>query len=209
MSPRSAAAKVIAPRTPTARTTADRAATPRPAAAAAPTAAGTRSSTAKSSASTARATARPATAKAAPSAAPARPELRVVPSEPVRRIAARAARADGRRKAPFVFLVVAMLVGTTLGLLVLNTAIAVDSIKASDLRAQNAELAQEVQTLQQDVVDRDTPAALAAAATAAGLVPAGSAAYLVIAPDGSSTLRGSGTPAPEPVKPSRVPADKD
>lgn len=150
-------------------------------------------------------TARPATAKTAP----ARPELRVVPSEPVRRVTARAARADGRRKAPFVFLVVAMLVGTTLGLLVLNTAIAVDSIKASDLRAQNAELAQEVQTLQQDVVDRDTPAALAAAATAAGLVPAGSAAYLVIAPDGSSTLRGSGAPAPEPVKPSRVPADKD
>jgi hypothetical protein len=179
VSPRSAAAKVIAPRTPTARTTADRAATPRP------------------------------SAKTAPSAAAARPELRVVPSEPVRRVGARAARADNRRKAPFVFLVVAMLVGTTLGLLVLNIQIGVDSIAAGDLRAQNAELAQEVQTLQQQVVDGRTPAALAAAATAAGLVPAGSAAYLVIAPDGSSTLRGSVTPAPEPVTSRRVPADKD
>jgi cell division protein FtsI (penicillin-binding protein 3) len=74
---------------------------------------------------------------------------------------------------------------------------------------ENAELAQEVQTLQQRVIGNGTPAALAAAATAAGLVPAGSAAYLVIAPDGSSTLRGTVTPAPEPVKPTRVPADKD
>ena len=50
------------------------------------------------------------------------------------------ARAAGRprslrhRRAPFVLLVVALLVGTTLGLLVLNTAIAVDSLKATQLR---------------------------------------------------------------------------
>jgi cell division protein FtsI (penicillin-binding protein 3) len=108
-----------------------------------------------------------------------------------------------------VLLVVVLLVGTTLGLLVLNTAIGVDAITASDLRAENAELAEKVQTLQQRVVANGTPAALAAAAAAAGLVPAGSAAYLVIAPDGSSTLRGTGTPAPEPSKSGRTPADED
>jgi hypothetical protein len=156
--------------------------------------------------------ARTTTDRRAATASTARPDLRVVPSAPVRRLsarAARAARAQGERKAPFVLLVVAMLVGTTLALLVLNTAIGVDSIKASTLRAQNAELAQEVQSLQRRVVSNGTPAAMAAAATAAGLVPAGSAAYLVIAPDGSSTLRGSVTPAPQPPHPRTVVAEKD
>jgi cell division protein FtsI (penicillin-binding protein 3) len=174
---------VVAPRTVTARTTADRATEARPA---------------------------KATAKAAPSApATARPELRVVPSEPVRRVTGRPAGARGERQAPFVLLVVGLLVASTLGLLVLNILRDLDSIAATELREKNALAAQEVQALQREVVGRDTPAALAAAATAAGLVPAGSAAYLVIAPDGSSTLRGAVSPAPEPVKPSRVPADKD
>ncbi len=168
MTPRSAAARVIAPRTVTARTTADRVA-----------------------------------------AVPARPELHVVPSEPVRRATGRPARAHGERQGPFVLMVVGLLVASTLGLLVLNILRDLDSIAATELRAKNADLAQEVQALQRDLVRRDTPAALAAAATAAGLVPAGSAAYLVIAPDGSSTLRGTVSPAPEPVKPSRVPADRD
>ncbi len=180
MSARSGAARVSGPRAGRARTTGERAAAP----------------------------ARPAS-RAEASPVPARPQLTVVPSAPVRRVAARSAAAPGERRAPFVLLVVALLVGTTLGLLFLNTAIAVDSFEASRLRASNAELAQDVQYLQQQVVSNDTPAALAAAATAAGLVPAGSAAYLVIAPDGSSTLHGTVTPAPEPVKPSRVPADKD
>jgi hypothetical protein len=183
VSPRSAAARVIAPRTVTARTTADRATAPRPA-------------TAKA-------------ASPAPAPAPARPELRVVPSQPVRRFSGRPAGAHGERRTPFVLLVVGLLVASTLGLLVLNILRDLDSIAATELRAKNAEAAQEVEALQREVVRRDTPAALAAAATAAGLVPAGSAAYLVIAPDGSSTLRGTVSPAPEPVKPSRIPADKD
>jgi hypothetical protein len=191
VSPRSAAARVTAPRTATARTTADRAAA-RPEKA---------TPTAK--------TAKAASSAKTVTASTARPDLRVVPSIPIRRLSARAVRAQGERKAPFVMLVVAMLVGTTLALLVLNTAIGVDSIKASTLRAQNAELAQEVQSLQRRVVSNGTPAAMAAAAAAAGLVPAGSAAYLVIAPDGSSTLRGAVTPAPQPPHPRSVAADKD
>jgi hypothetical protein len=123
--------------------------------------------------------------------ATARPELRLVPAVRARRRAPRALR---HPRAPFVLLIVALLVGTTLGLLVLNTAIAVDSLKATQLRADNAARAQEVQRLEQQVVSGGTPAEIAAAAVAAGLIPAGPAAYLVIEPDGGSVLRG--TPAP-------------
>jgi hypothetical protein len=121
-----------------------------------------------------------------------RPELRLVPAAAVR--PRRTSRALRHPRAPFVLLVVALLVGTTLGLLVLNTAIAVDSLKATQLRADNAARAQEVQRLERQVVSGGTPAEIAAAAVAAGLVPAGPAAYLVIEPDGGSVLRG--TPAP-------------
>jgi hypothetical protein len=123
-----------------------------------------------------------------------RPELRLVPGVPVPRTRRRAPRALRHPRAPFVLLVVAMLVGTTLGLLVLNTVIAVDSLKATALRADNAARAQEVQRLEQQVVSGATPAEIASAAVAAGLIPAGPAAYLVIEPDGRSVLRG--TPAP-------------
>jgi hypothetical protein len=102
------------------------------------------------------------------------------------------------KRAPFVLLVVALLVGTTLGLLVLNTAIAVDSLKATQLRVENAERAQEVQRLERQVVSGGTPAEVARAATEAGLVPAGTAGYLVIDPDGGSVLRGTPEPAVAP-----------
>jgi cell division protein FtsI (penicillin-binding protein 3) len=95
-----------------------------------------------------------------------------------------------------VLLVVALLVGTTLGLLVLNTAIAVDSLKATQLRTANADRAEQLQRLEQQVVSGSTSAEIARAAAAAGLVPAGVAAHLVIRPDGSSVLRGTPEPAP-------------
>ncbi len=127
-------------------------------------------------------------AKPAPAPAPA-------PSRPRRRVQSTPAT----RRAPFVLLLVALLVGTTLGLLVLNTAIAVDSLKATQLQAENAERAQEVQRLEQRVVTGAAPAQIASAAVAAGLVPAGPAAYLVIAPDGTVTLRGTPQPALDPA----------
>jgi hypothetical protein len=126
-----------------------------------------------------------------------RPELRLVPAVPAVRARRRTPRALRHPRAPFVLLIVALLVGTTLGLLVLNTAIAVDSLKATQLRADNAARAQEVQRLEQQVVSGGTPAEIAAAAVAAGLIPAGPAAYLVIEPDGGSVLRGTPAPAGE------------
>ncbi|TFV61861.1 UNVERIFIED_ORG: hypothetical protein E4P37_18340 [Bacillus sp. AZ43] len=128
-----------------------------------------------------------------------RPELRLVPGITTTRTPRRAPRALRHPRAPFVLLVVAMLIGTTLGLLILNTAIAVDSLEATKLRAANAERAQEVQQLERQVVSGGTPAEIARAAVAAGLVPAGPAAYLVLDPDGGSVLRGTPEPAEEPA----------
>ena len=136
-------------------------------------------------------------------ATPVRPELRLVPGLPTPRARRRGFAAPGSR-APFVLLVVALLVGTTLGLLVLNTVIAVDSLKATSLRAENAERAQVVQHLEQQVTTAGTPAEIARAAEDAGLVPAGAAAYLVLDPDGGAVLRGTPEPAPAPEGPPTV-----
>jgi hypothetical protein len=125
-----------------------------------------------------------------------RPELRLVPGVTATRPRRRPASLLRHRRAPFVLLVVALLVGTTLALLVLNTAIAVDSLKATQLRADNAARSEEVQRLQRQVVSGSTPAEIARAAVAAGLVPAGAAGHLVIQPDGSTVLRGTPEPAP-------------
>jgi hypothetical protein len=103
------------------------------------------------------------------------------------------------RRTPFVLLVVALLVGTTLGLLVLNTAIAVDSLKATALRSANAQRSQEIQRLQREVITAGTPEQVAADAAKAGLVPAGQPGFLVIGPDGRSTLRGVPQAAPRPA----------
>ena len=128
-------------------------------------------------------------------ATPVRPELRLVPGVPPR--SRRRSLAAAGSRAPFVLLVVALLVGTTLGLLILNTVIAVDSLKATSLRAENAERAQEVQRLERQVTSAGTPAEIARAAVAAGLVPAGTAGHLVLDPDGGAILRGT----PEPAEP--------
>ncbi|UOY02915.1 hypothetical protein [Blastococcus sp. PRF04-17] len=154
---------------------------------------------------TARTDVRPATAPrprtTAPRAVEPRPDLRLVPpTKPAvnPKAGRRPAGGPKNRRAPFVLLVVALLAGTTLGLLILNTAIAVDSLKATQLRAENAQRAQEVQRLEQQVVTGNTPAGIAEAALAAGLVPAGPAAYLVIGPDGTAELRGTPRPAEAP-----------
>jgi hypothetical protein len=120
-----------------------------------------------------------------------RPDLRLVtgPSP---------ARGRTRSRAPFVLLLLALLVGTTLSLLVLNTAIAVDSLKATSLRQANAHRVQEEQLLRRQVIDGSTPQRIATEAGKAGLVPAGTPGYLVVQPHGSS-LRGVPSPAPAPV----------
>jgi hypothetical protein len=100
-----------------------------------------------------------------------------------------------------VVLLVGLLMATTLGLLLLNTAIAVDSLNATQQRQANADQADQVARLEQRVVDAETAGALARAATAAGLVPPGDAAHLVLQPDGTSVLLGTASPAPTAAAP--------
>ncbi|MGY1845075.1 hypothetical protein [Modestobacter sp. SYSU DS0875] len=128
-----------------------------------------------------------------------RPQLRLVPGDAgASRPTPRPSRTTRRRRAPFALLVVGLLVATTLGLLLLNTAIAVDSLEATRQRTANAEQAQEVARLEQRVVAADSAAELARAATEGGLVPPGSAGHLVLQPDGTSVLVGTAAPAPAP-----------
>jgi hypothetical protein len=147
--------------------------------------------------------------RAGPRSVPVRPELRLV--APTRARVARAPRTAGSRsrRAPFVLLVVALLAGTTLALLVLNTVIAVDSLQATTLRQGNTAREQEVQRLEQQVINGGTPQSVAGNAARTGLVPAGTPGYLVVQPDGTSTLRGTPSPAPAaplPPVPGTLPA---
>jgi hypothetical protein len=101
--------------------------------------------------------------------------------------------------------VLVLLVGTTLSLLVLNTAIAVDSLKATSLRQQNAQRVQVEQWLQQQVIEGSTSQQLADEARRAGLVPAATPGYLVVRARGSS-LRGTPSAAPAAPAPRPTPA---
>ncbi len=141
-------------------------------------------------------------ARPTPTAAPA---PRTATGSPASRLRS----AVGAHRAPLVLLVVTMLVATTLGLLFLNPAIAVNSLKATQLAAANEDRAQEVQRLERQVIAGDTPVELAEAARAAGMVPAGAAGYLVVGEDGTVTLRGEPVPAeaPEPEEEPELPAE--
>lgn len=132
-----------------------------------------------------------------------RPQLRLVPAAPAPSRARRVATAG--RRAPFVLLVVLMLVGTTVSLLLLNTAIAVDSLEATQRRVAIADRAQEVDRLEQQVVTGSTATELSRAAAANGLVPSGAAAHLVLGPDGTSAVRGTAEPAPPAAPPAVAP----
>jgi cell division protein FtsL len=128
---------------------------------------------------------------------PSRPQLRLVPPAVTPTRVRRTVTAG--RRAPFVLLVVLMLVGTTVSLLLLNTAIAVDSLEANQRRAAIADQAQEVDRLEQQVVTGSTAAQLARTAADAGLVPSGAAAHLVLGADGTSAVRGEAVPAEPPT----------
>lgn len=86
-------------------------------------------------------------------------------------------------KAPFVLLMVGLIVAGVVGVLVLQTKINEGSFRLSDLRATQAALDQREQQLEQQLDELSSPNNLRAAATRLGLVPAGDPAYLYL-PDG-------------------------
>jgi hypothetical protein len=81
-------------------------------------------------------------------------------------------------RAPFVMLVLTLVVGGVLGILVLNTKINQDAFTLHDLRSEQGELDHRQQQLEGELAQRETPGNLAAVARQLGLVRAESAAYL-------------------------------
>jgi len=87
-------------------------------------------------------------------------------------------------KAPFVLLMVGLVVVGVVGVLVLHTKINEGSFRLSDLRSTQAALDQQEQQLEQQLDELSSPGNLEAAAIRLGLVDAGEPAYINL-PDGS------------------------
>ncbi len=129
--------------------------------------------------------------RSAPAASPsevaeARAGISVVPRLPV----------SGPR-APFVALVLSVVVVGVLGILVINTKINEGAFLLHDLKAQQGNLDQHEQRLQREIAEKESPGNLAAAARQLGLVRAESPAFLRL-PDG----RQLGVPKPATGQPS-------
>lgn len=129
------------------------------------------------------ATARPTRSTATPSTPPSRPALRLVP-----------AATPSLPRGPFIVLVLGLVILGTIGLLVLNTVIAAESLRAGQLIQRNAELAVIEQELQRQMAEGLSPQELAEAARELGMIPAGQPGFVIVGPDGSVVIQG--TPAP-------------
>jgi hypothetical protein len=118
------------------------------------------------------------------------------------------------RRAPFVLLLVGLVVGGLCTLLALNTASAAEQVRRHDLAARNADITAALVELRAEVAASAAPAALANAAARLGMVPNGNPAFLSEARDGRVVVLGSAspasavpTPAPSPrPTPAAVPA---
>jgi hypothetical protein len=86
-------------------------------------------------------------------------------------------------RAPFIALILVLVVGGVLGILVLNTKINENAFRLHDLREKQADLDQRQQDLEQRLADYESPNNLAAAACKLGLVSAGAPAFIRL-PDG-------------------------
>jgi hypothetical protein len=116
------------------------------------------------------------------------PRLRVAPPAPVT-----------TPRAPFVLLVLVLVVGGVLGILVLNTKINENAFQLHDLRDQQAALDVDEQQLVREIAQKEAPNNLAAASIQYGMVPSNQPAYLKL-PDGR--LIGM----PQPGQPGQKPA---
>jgi hypothetical protein len=129
-------------------------------------------------------------------------------STPTRRPTTRPASAapdDKAGTAPFVLLIMVLLTGGLVATLWLSTAAAADSYRLDEARQVARDLSEQSERLHRDVEAAQSAPALAAAARAQGMVPAGEPAVLVVAPDGSSQVVGDPRPA-QAVAPPAPPA---
>ncbi|MBB5869375.1 cell division protein FtsB [Allocatelliglobosispora scoriae] len=105
-------------------------------------------------------------------AAERRSKLKLAPPAPV-----------SAPRAPFVLLIVFLVVGGTIGILLLNTKINESAFTVGDLKTEQQKLNQRQQQLEQEIADSEAPGNLAAHARKLGLVPAGAPAFIRL-PDG-------------------------
>ena len=105
--------------------------------------------------------------------------------------------------APFVLLIMVLLTGGLVATLWLSTAAAADSYRLDEARQVARDLSEQSERLHRDVEAAQSAPALAAAARAQGMVPAGEPAVLVVAPDGSSQVVGDPKPAQAVAPPPR------
>ena len=114
------------------------------------------------------AAARRAAAREADAASVAtRRKLRVAPPLPV-----------AVARAPFVAMLIAIVVAGVVGILVLNTMINANQFRLNNLQSQQAGLDQQEQGLKEQLAHQQAPGSLVAAGKCLGLVPAGSLAYM-------------------------------
>jgi len=85
----------------------------------------------------------------------------------------RAAGARTRPRTPFVLLLVGLLGGGLVCLLLINTTLAEGSFQITAMQHKNADLAQQEQALQQQIVREQSPASIAARARQLGMRPTG------------------------------------
>ncbi|MEU3458137.1 hypothetical protein ABZ671_31805 [Micromonospora sp. NPDC006766] len=100
------------------------------------------------------------------------PRLRVAPPPPV-----------SVPRAPFVVLILVLVVGGVLGILAVNTKINENAFKLRELQQQQAKLDGDQQQLEKEIADQNAPGNLTANARKLGLVESADPAYIRL-PDG-------------------------
>jgi hypothetical protein len=101
--------------------------------------------------------------------------------------------------APFVALLLVLVVGGVLGILVVNTKINENSFRLGKLREQQATLDVQEQQLEKKIIEAEAPGNLAAQARKLGLVESGPPAFIRL-PDGQVI----GVPRPAGGEPART-----
>ncbi len=102
----------------------------------------------------------------------------------------------------FVVSIIVALTGALVALLALNTALAQDSFRLTDLRQQARDLTSLEQSLSTEVTQAASPTGLAQRAKSIGMVPAGSPNFVVLE-DGKVLGDGTRAVAPLPAKPKK------
>jgi cell division protein FtsB len=100
-------------------------------------------------------------------------------------------------RAPFILLLLFVVVGGVLGILLVNTKVNENAFQLKDLERQQAALDRQEQDLKKQIAEYEAPNNLAAQARRLGLVPADSPAFIRL-PDG----RVIGVPRPAGGQPS-------